>query len=85
MSIKIHMKEEKAAERVGDIKPMKIKIRLLPDDNVAQSVERRRDNPRAMDRILASVSFLICSVAFFLLCYPGEALQDPFSTGVCTI
>ena len=40
----------------------------LPIDTVAHSTERRREKPRACVRILASVGFLICYVAFFLLC-----------------
>ena len=74
MSIKVHMKEKKAAERVGDLKLIRIKIRDLPADTVVQSVERRRDMPIAWVRILAGVRFLIRSVAFFLICYPGKAL-----------
>ena len=35
-------------------------------DTVAQLVERRRDMPKDQGSILASVIFLICSVAFFL-------------------
>ena len=38
----------------------------------AQSVERHRDIPKAWVMILASVRFVICCVALFLLCYPGE-------------
>ena len=34
-------------------------------------------------KIPASVRFLICSVAFFLLCYPCEATEGPISTRVC--
>ena len=41
-----------------------------------------RDKPRTWVQILASVIFFNCSVAFFL-CYPGEALECPISTGVC--
>ena len=25
----------------------------------------------------------LCSVVFILLCYPGDALEGPISTGVC--
>ena len=60
-------------------------IRHLPADTVAQSVERRRDKPRAWVQILASVRVCICTVAFFLLCYPCEALEGPNSTEVCII
>ena len=81
----IYIYVKKAVERVGDLKLIRIKIRDLPADTVAQSVENRRDKPRAWVRILASARFLICSVASFLLCYLGEALEGPISTGVCTI
>ena len=72
-------------QRVGDLKLIRIKILDLPNDTVAQSVERRRDKPRAWVRILASVRFLNCSVALFLLCYPVEALEGLISTVVCSI
>ena len=85
MWIKVHMKEKKAVERVGDLKLIRIKIRDLPADAVAQSVERQHDKLKTWVQILASVRCVICSVAFFLLCYPGEALEGPISTGVCTI
>ena len=64
---------------------MRIKIHELPTDTVAQCVEHRRDKPRTLVRILASVRFFICPVVFFLLCYPGEALEGPISTAVCKI
>ena len=57
MSIKVHMKEMKAEERVGDMKMIMIKIRDLPDDTVAQSVEHRCDKLRTWVQILASVRF----------------------------
>ena len=41
------MKKKKAAERVEDLKLIKIKIRDLPANTVAQSVERRQDKPKA--------------------------------------
>ena len=31
------------------------------------------------------VSFFICSVTFFLLCYPREALVGPILTRVCIV
>ena len=37
------------------------------------------------ERIIASVRFFICSAAFFLLCYPCEALEGPISTRACII
>ena len=43
----------------------------------------RRDKPRTLAQILASVIFFICSVRSFFLCYPGEVLEDPILTGVC--
>ena len=46
----------------------------LPTDTVAQWVERRRDKPWAWVRILASVIFFICSVAFFLSLLPWRCV-----------
>ena len=85
MSINVHIYGRDAAERFGDMKLMRIKIRDLSADTVPQSVECQRDKPKAWVRILAGVRFLVCSFAFFLLCYPGEALKGPISTGVCTV
>ena len=62
---------------------MRTKIQDLPTDTVAQWVEHRRDKPRKWVQFLASVIFLICSVAFFLSLLPGEALEGQISTGVC--
>ena len=59
------------------------KIRDLPTDTVAESVERRCDKPKAWVGILSSVRLFICSVAFFLLCYPGGALYGSISIGFC--
>ena len=64
-------------ERVGDLKLIRIKILDLLDDTVVQSIERRSDKPKAIVRIIVIVRFFICSVAFFLLCYLGEALEGP--------
>ena len=75
----------KAAERVGNLKHRNIKFRELPTKAIAQSVERLRDEQKAWIRIIASVKFLFCPFAFFLLCYPGEAVVGPISTGVCII
>ena len=36
-------------------------------------------------KILTSNRYLICSVTFFHLCYPGEVLEGPILTGVHTI
>ena len=47
-----------------------------------QPVERRRDKVNTWVGILASVRFLIYFVAFFLLCYPGEALEGQILTRV---
>ena len=66
-------------------KLIRITIWDLPADTVVRSVERRRDKPRAWVRIQASVRFLFCSVAFFLLCYPCEAIEGPISSRVCII
>ena len=51
-------------------------------DTVAQSVECLLDKQKAWVRILASVIFLICSVVFFLFCYPGKVLEGPILTRV---
>ena len=48
-----------AAERVGDFKHRRIKIRDLPADTVAQLVERQRDKQKAWVQILASVRLLL--------------------------
>ena len=85
MSTKVQMKEKKATERFGDLKHIRIKILDLPAETVAQSVERRRDRLNTCVGNLASVRFFTCFVAFFLLCYHGEALEGPMSTGVCII
>ena len=62
-----------------------IRIQVLSTDTVDQWVEQRRDNPKTWVRILASVIFFICSVAFFLLCYPYEALEGQLWTVMNTI
>ena len=67
-------------ESGGDLKLESINILELSTDTVAQLVERLGDKQRAWVPILASVRFLICSVAFFLLCYHGGALEGPIST-----
>ena len=56
---------------------MRIKIKDMPNDTVFQLVERRRDKPRALIRILASVRFVICSVAFFLSLLPWRSVGRP--------
>ena len=79
MSIKVHMKKRKRSHELDILKFIRIKIRDLPA--VAQSVEHHRDKPRTWLQIEASVRFFICPVAFFLLCYPCEALEGPISSG----
>ena len=59
------MKEEKSAERFGDMKLITIKIRDLPADNMDKSVERRRSKPKATARILAIVRFLFVPLRSF--------------------
>ena len=59
------------------MKLKRIKILDLPADTAAQSVECLRYK-QAWIRILASVRLLICSVVFFLLYYPGKALEVKF-------
>ena len=54
-------------------------------DTVAQWVEHWRDKPRALIRILACVRFLFVPLRSCFLCYPGEAMEGPISTGVCKI
>ena len=69
------MKEiKKAAECVGDLKLIRIKIRVLPADTVAQWVEHRRDKPWPWVRIQVSVIFFICSVAFFPSLLPWRSV-----------
>ena len=48
-----------------------IKIQDLPTDTVAQWIEHRRDKPRAWVQILATIIFVICSVALFLSLLPN--------------
>ena len=72
----------KAAERVGDLKLKRNKIRDMPADTVAQSVDSLCDKHQAWVRIQASVKFFIFYHAFFLLCYSGDGL---ISTGVSII
>ena len=57
---------------------MGIKIQVLPTDTVAQWVEHRRDMPKDLG---SNPSECHIFLAFFL-CYPGEALEGPISTGV---
>ena len=47
-------------------KPIRIKTQVLPTDTVDQWVEHRRGKPGTWVQILASVTFLVCSVEFFL-------------------
>ena len=68
---------------IRDLRLIRIKIQDLPTDIVAQLVEYRAislgSNPCECQ------IFLICFVASFCLCYPGEALEGPISIGVCKI
>ena len=48
-----------------------------------QHYSRRRNKPRVRVRIIESVRFFICSVAFFIRCYLCEALEGPISSVVC--
>ena len=59
-----------------------IKIQVLPTDTVAQLVEHRCAKPRTWVQILASVIFFIFPLRSFFLCYHGEKLEGPISTGV---
>ena len=74
MSIKVHMKQRERRNRLKISKLIGIKIQVLPTDAVAQWVEHRRDKPRTCVQILASVMFLICSVAFFLSLLPRRSV-----------
>ena len=49
------------------------KIQDLPTDTIFQLVE-------ALRYALVTVKFLISSVTFFLMCYPGEWFEGPIST-----
>ena len=55
MSIKSPHEENKSAQRVGYLKLIRIKIRELSTDTIAQSVERRRYKQKTWVRILGSV------------------------------
>ena len=57
--IYIYMTERKQWNECGYLKLIRIKIRDLPADTVAQSAKRRRDKPNAWVRILASVIFYL--------------------------
>ena len=59
MSINVHMKKIKRWNELEIRKLMMIRIRDVPADTVAQTVERRRDKPWAWVRILVSVRFLL--------------------------
>ena len=74
MSNEVHMKERERWNRLKIRKPISIKIQVLPTDTVAQSVEHRCDRPRTWVRVLASVMFFICSVAFFLYLLPWRSV-----------
>ena len=79
------MNKRKSRNALVICKLVRTKIRDLPADTVAQSVECRRDKPSAWVQILARVRFLFCSFAFFRLRYPCEALEGPIPTIVCMI
>ena len=69
MSIKSPHERNKAAYKL-----IRTNIQDLPTEAVAHWVEYRRDKPRAWVRILASVGFLICSVAFFISLLPWRSV-----------
>ena len=69
MSIKDHTEKE-----IGEMSCIFKAHRDLPADTVAQLVERLRVKPRACVEILASVRYLICSVAFFLSLLPWRSV-----------
>ena len=66
-----------AEEWVGDLKLKRIKILNLPADTVVQLVECLSDNLMAWIWTLQSVRFFICSIVFFIPCYPGKTLEGP--------
>ena len=83
MSIKSSRKRKKAAELVGDLKLIRIKIQDLPTDTVAQSIEHRRDKPKALVQIQASVRYLICPVVFFHSLLPWRSVgRSNFDRGL---
>ena len=61
---------------------MRIKIQVLPTDNVAQWEEHRRDMPKDLGSNSSEFHFLFVSLCYFFLCYPGEAVECSISTGV---
>ena len=77
------MKERERRIRLKILKLIRIKIQVLPTVTVAQWVEHRRDEPWTWVQILANVIFFIFPLRSFFLCYPGEALECPISTGAC--
>ena len=81
MLINVHMKENKAAKRVVDLKPIGIRIldlptdtMVLPTDTMVQSVEHWHDKPKVWVCILVSATFFICSIAFFLSMLPWRSV-----------
>ena len=76
------MKKSKLHNELEICELIRNKVRVLPADTVAWLVEHRRDKPRNWVQILASVRFFFFSVAFFLLCYPCEALEGSISIRV---
>ena len=61
---------------------MRIKIQVLPTDSVVQLVEHRRDMLKDLSSNSRKCNFLFVPLCSFFLCYPGEALECPISTGV---
>ena len=57
-------------------------IQVLPTDTVAHLEERQGDMPKDLSSNHSECHFFICSMRSFFLCYPGEALEGPISTGV---
>ena len=53
---------------------MRIKIQVLPSDNVAQCVEHRRDMLKDLSSNSSECNFFICSVVFFLSLLPWRSV-----------
>ena len=80
---KVHMKGRQRSEFMI-LELMRINIQVL-STGTRSSVgkESTVEKPRTWVRVLASVRFVIYSVASFLLCCPCESLECQISTTVC--
>ena len=75
----------KTTECVGDLKLERISIRELPADTEAKLARSSARQAEGLTTNPDKCQILICSVRFFPLCYRGEAMESPISTGACTV